>query len=117
MRVLFDSGAETNVISYELLKQLEQEGMRTRLDRVNGRLKCANGSLINIMGYTTVEIQIGTKQVPIKFTVVENIFPKIIVGLRMMKQWKIDIIPSNDCIRVEGVDIPFMSKTYTASEN
>ena len=52
-------------------------------------LKCAYGSSLSVIGYTVVPIQIADSVQMIKFTVVKQIFPKIILGMNFMRKFKI----------------------------
>jgi hypothetical protein len=81
-----------------------------RLIQRKGHLRCANGSPLKIIGYTYFKLNIGTNNIPMKYTVVENLFPKIIIGLRYMKKENINVIPSKDGLMVKGMFIPFISK-------
>ena len=111
--VLFDSGAEINVIDKEFLCQIQKLNPRIKFVRKMGRLNCANGSPLNVLGEASFELIIGLKKISSRFTVVDKIFPKIIFGLRAMKKHDISIIPSRDSIRVMGIEIPFLSRTET----
>ena len=63
---------------------------------------------MKILGYTGVTISVGFKKILFKFTVVDEIFPKMVIGLPSMKKHCIDILPSVDAISVNGVQIPFV---------
>ena len=114
--ILFDSGAELNVISEKFLSDLKKDNPSTKFVQGNGFLNCANGSQLKVLGYTGVTVSIGVSQILLKFTVVKDLFPKMIIGLPAMKKHAIDIIPSEDSIEVQGIKVPFMSKTRV-SEN
>ena len=45
------------------------------------------------------------------FKIVENVFPKIIIGIKSMKSNKIQIVPQEDCIYVQNERVNFVSKT------
>ena len=109
--VLFDSGAETNVIDCEFLNKLSENNRNIKFLKREGRLKCANGTKMRIIGYAFVNMTIGLSQVSAKFTVVCDLFPKVIIGIRTMKKEAIDITPRKDCIVSNGVELPFLSKT------
>ena len=42
--------------------------------------------------------------------VVENLLPRVIIGIKEMKRLNIAVIPANDCIIVDEKQIPFISK-------
>ena len=110
--VFFDSGCESNVIDCEYAKRL---GCKT-LWRQNGRLKCANGSPLKILGYTVIELNIGSVSFQCKCTIVEHIFPNLIIGIKTQKQENIDISAARDCIIIKGNPVKFIS-TVTVPEN
>ena len=114
--VLFDSGAEINVLSKDLLDELNKSGQKIQILKRKGRLRCANNSSMVIIGYVLLEMKIGPNQLMVKFTVVDNIFPKAIIGLKCLKKEKIDILASRDCVTYKGIELPFLSKTVV-SEN
>jgi len=114
--VLFDTGAEINVIDQGLLEKLRSENSSIKFIPANGFLNCANGSKLKILGYAGLRVSVGVQHLPLKFTVVSDLFPKMIVGLPSMKKYSVDVMPSHDAIRVCGVEIPFISKTIV-SEN
>ena len=108
---LFDSGAESNVIDKEFLKSISTvPENNVKFIGKSGSLQCANGSLMQIIGYAVVTLNIGTASVRTKFCVVRSIFPKIIIGMRTMSKERIVIDPYNNCLCVRGVCIPFKSK-------
>lgn len=110
--VLFDTGAESNVVDSFFLQQLRKRNERIPFMKQGGHLTCANGSPIQILGYTYLPIDIGGVEVSVKLTVVEKMFPKIIFGLKSMKKEFIDIVPSHDCIVIKGyTHVSFISKT------
>ena len=73
-------------------------------------MRCANGSPIKIIGHTMPEVDIGGNMKRMKFTVVDEVFLNVIVGLRQMKQDNITIHPYDDGIDIEGTYVPFLSK-------
>ena len=85
--ILLDTGAETNVMDLELLKQLNSEKKKSTL-------KCANGSSLFAIGYSAVPVTIGNRVLNAKFTVVEKIFPRIILGMNFMRKFNIVLEPS-----------------------
>ena len=109
---MYDSGSESNVIDYEYFCQLGRP-MTSKI----GRMSCANGSPLNIVGYTALRINAGPNEFVSKFTVVEKMFPHVIVGLRTMKKEKISLVPEQDCIFIKGTQLHFLSKTDSVQEN
>ena len=58
--ILLDTGAETNVMDFELLKQLKSEKNKLKIFKQKSTLKCANGSSLFAIGYSVVPVTIGT---------------------------------------------------------
>jgi len=114
--VLFDSGAEINVIDKNFLCNLMEKNKNIKFFKCDGVLNCANGSTMKILGYTGITVNIGVKAILFKFTVVNEIFPKVVIGLPAMKKHSIDILPSADAIKVCGIQVPFIS-TSKISKN
>ena len=112
--VLFDSGAEVNVIDLNYLNSLKQVNPKIKFIPRQGSLRCANGSKLNILGYTGLTLTIGVQSVLIKFIVVDNMFPKVVIGLPSMKKHNISIIPSSDSIEICGILIPFISRSVVS---
>jgi hypothetical protein len=110
VNALFDSGAESNVADYQFVKELMNHNTDIKIIHRNGSLRCANGSLIKIIGYSYFPIKIGEEEIYMKFTVVEKLFPRIIIGLRYMKKEDISIITARDALMVKGKLINFVSK-------
>ena len=107
---LFDSGAESNVADFAFVQNLMRRNPSIRFIRREGQMRCANGTPIRVCGYTYIKLQIGSKVKAMKFTVVDKLFPKLIVGIKSMKYEGITIDPPNDCIIVEGEKVVFLSK-------
>ena len=110
--ILFDSGAENNVIDASFAQKLD-----LRILSKAGMMRCANGSPLAIKGYTACCVKIGHQSINCKFTVVDNIFPNVIIGLKTMKRENIVINPAKDCIFVKGSQAQFLSKTEIEAEN
>ena len=56
------------------------EGLKIYQQR--GALKCTNGSDLKIIGYTVLPVSIGNNVCNAKLTMVQIIFPKIIIGMQ-----------------------------------
>jgi len=113
---LFDTGAETNVIDFGLVKELNKEGKNLVMYKQKTSLKCANGSPLSVLGYTVVPIQVGDLVKMVKFTVVEKIFPKVILGMRFMRKCNVTVNPSKSQISFNNeagnlIVVPFVSSS------
>ena len=110
--VLFDSGSEANVMDATFLRKLGG-----KLYEKSGVMRCANGSPMEIMGYALVELVVGGQKLKCKFTVVKEIFPNVIIGIKSMKREKISVNPAEDCIFVNHAKVKFLSKVDEYPEN
>ena len=93
---LVDSGAESNIIDAELLKELKSVNRNIKLRNKPVKFICANGFSM-------------TQKMTMNFKVVENVFPKIIIGNKSMKSNR--IVPKENCIYVQNKRANFVSKT------
>ena len=120
--VFLDSGAEMNVVDHEYWSGLQKTDNNIKLIPSVSQIKCANGITMNVMGYTHLRLEIGSVKVTQRFTVVKNMFPKILVGIRTMKTMNIVLHPNDNCVYVgNGVPVPFLSiiepQSTSSSEN
>jgi hypothetical protein len=67
------------------------------------------------LGITFVKISFGNVKTVAKFTVVEDLFPRVIVGLRTMKGVGLILEPSRDCARIGNSKLPFVSQVIAPS--
>jgi hypothetical protein len=114
-QLFLDSGAETNVMDASFFYQLQQKNQTLALRFSNGTIRCANGSKMRSVGIAFVKISFGNVNTVAKFTVVENLFPRVIVGIRTMKGVGLILEPQKDCARVGNEVIPFVSKVVAPS--
>jgi len=115
-KIFIDSGAESTIMDLNLFQKIrEKEGVK--LFKSNKALKCANGSSIKVIGYSFINVTIGNKIERIKMTIVDKLFPRVIIGLRDMKKMNISILPKIDCVIVDDIKIPFISKIREQAEN
>jgi predicted aspartyl protease len=110
VKILFDTGAEINVIDENFLNILRQVNPSIMVQKVESYIRCANDSRMKALGKVILSINLDGVSLRQSFTVVSSIFPKIIVGIREMKKCGISVDPKNDCIWVKGKVIPFVSK-------
>ena len=107
---LLDSGAECNVIAEELLYKILQHNEHIHVQMKSGQLKCANGDIMFSKGIAWLNITLGNVTSRHPFKIVPGIFPELICGIRMMKKCGIEIKPSEDCIKVGNLKLPFISR-------
>jgi len=86
-------------------------------------LRCANGSDLLVLGYSVLDVKIGSQTTQAKFTVAQQLSPNIILGMKFMKKMDVTLKPSSQCITV-GIPgsntrdvIPFISQSGKRSEN
>ena len=115
---LIDSGAESNIMDAQLFQEIKAKNKKIKLYERRGKLVCANGSTMEILGTTKVDIQIGEQSMKMIFKIVENLFPRLIIGIKSMKEHRIQIVPQEDCIYVKNDPVSFISKVVSSkSEN
>lgn len=110
VKIFFDSGAECNVIDESLFQKIKQVTPEVRLTPSNSNIRCASGSVMKSIGIAWLSIEVGGQISRHPFKVVKNVFPELIVGIKMMKKSGAVVIASNDCVRVGGKNVPFISK-------
>ncbi len=114
--LFFDTGAESNILDYLFFKELQ--GLRKiHLHQCRKKLTCANGSSMKVLGIATLRVQLGKKSLSLSFTVVESLFPRVIIGLKDMKRHDIRLLPKFDCVQIDDENVPFVSKTRIEPEN
>jgi hypothetical protein len=109
-KVFFDTGAEINVLDYSFFKVLKSFNPRLKVEPTNTTIRCANDTRMKALGKVTLNINLQGAWTRQTFTIVQGIFPKVIVGIRQMKQSGISVDPLNDCIWFKNRSIPFVSK-------
>ena len=111
-----DSGAEVNVVSHQFVQSLINQQFPVKFSPTNSRIQCANGSKMAVFGEAVLSLDIGGVRIAQKFTVVDNLFPKIIIGIRTMKAMGIRIDAATDCIYMgNNVKVPFISRVVPQS--
>ena len=88
------------MIDFSFLKSLTG----SKIYHKSGSLKCANGSLINIMGYTILPITINSKTVRTKMTVVNEMFPNVILGMKATYTLNLSVHPSKECAELQTLN-------------
>ena len=103
----------------ELLKQLNRGKNKLKIFRQKSTLKCVNRFSLFAIGYSVVPVTIRNRLLNAKFTVVKNIFSRIILGMNFMRKFNIVLEPSKSQIsyfdeKHQQVIVPFIS---TSQEN
>ena len=121
-KFFLDSGAETNVIDSKLFHKLRSVNPGITFIEKSSYMRCANNSRLKCLGVTFLKTNFGSHSFSLRFLVVDNIFPRIFVGIKSMKDMKIDVKPGNNCAQIGKEIFPFVSKidseiTQSSSEN
>jgi len=113
--ILIDSGAALNVIDESFVRQL---GDKAKIKPENLTIRCANNEKVSSLGSVVLKTSIGRYEKAMCFSVIPNLFPKVIIGLRQMKNSGIVIDAQSDAIWIRREKVPFISKTQSlVSEN
>ena len=99
-KLFLDTGAEISVIDEGFIQNLGDPTIRRH--KQNKIIKCANNSRMDTKGWVRLGVQIGGQMKQCKFWVVQNLFPKIIIGIRAMKDMNIAVDPAKECVWVNG---------------
>ena len=118
-KIFFDSGAESNILDNNLFAKLKQKNPEIKMLKKRTSLKCANGSKMYSYGITFLTVCLNGYEQRLKFLVVDEIFPRVIIGLTGMKISRVKLCPENDGVQINNTLIPFISKieNFEDSEN
>ena len=108
--LFIDTGAELNVIDAGLVKKILRKNNAVKLMDDSSMVRCANDSRMKTMGKVEVLVDINgvcEKQI---FSIVPKIFPRVILGIRQMKKSNIQVDPTLNCIWLDGMQVPLVSK-------
>ena len=114
-KLFCDTGAEVNVIDHNLVGKLKENDKNIRVQRTRKIIRCANNSKMSVIGWTRLLITVAGARKMCKFWVVPQVFPRIILGIRAMKDLGMSVDPAKDCVWVNGVREPFISKVNSQS--
>ena len=112
-KLFLDTGAEINVVDKEFVKKI---GIHpNRIIKARKYIKCANDSKMDTNGWVNLKVRVADKERYCKFWIVERLFPKVIIGIRAMKDLRMEVDPARNCAWVRNVKIPFLSHVQTQS--
>jgi hypothetical protein len=115
-KLFIDSGAEVNVVDFSFVNKMWKSNPNLKIEPTSSSVRCANDTRMKTLGRIRLRISLGGKVMHQMFTVVNGIFPKIIMGIRQMKQHNIAIDPKNDCIWVGDQPVPFVSSIIPVND-
>ncbi|MEL7308569.1 MAG: retropepsin-like aspartic protease, partial [Pseudomonadota bacterium] len=113
-RILCDSGAEVNVIDEAFVREIQAADAGVIISKARKAIKCANNSAMLVVGSVRLRMSFAaiSDGKPCTFLIVKNLFPKVILGIRSMKELEMTIDPPHSQVIVKGKRIPFLSKVY-----
>jgi len=114
IKTMFDTGADLNVISHELAERIRKQNPAVKIYNSSTKVTCANGTTENCLGKMQLNVAIGPVVTAHVFDIMPNIFPHLFIGLRSMKKYEVLVDTANDGIEIQGIKIPFLSKTIAA---
>ena len=106
-KIFIDSGAEINLIDSQTAKKIAP---KTPISDEKFIIKCASNTTMKSKGSIELKLNIGDKISTQKFVIVDVLFPRVIVGIKTMKNIGLQIDPENDGIKINGKLISFLSK-------
>ena len=84
------------------------------ISKARKAIKCANNSAMHVAG--SVRLRMSFAKIspgkPCTFLIVKDLFPKVILGIRSMKELDMTIDPPRSQVVVKGKRIPFLSKVH-----
>ena len=113
-KIFLDTGAEINVIDKSVVMELSKRNF-IKINRASKVIRCANNSRLNVEGWVRMSVTVAGQQKECKFWVIDSLFPKIIMGIRAMKDFNIAVDPGKDCIWVKNENVPFLSHIESQS--
>ena len=108
-KIFLDSGAEINVIDSTLLVSLMEESKGITVEKKETDITCANGSRMSSKGIAMILVGYGSYSSYQRFVIVDEIFPKVFIGIKAMKHMNVKIDPRNECAKIRKVKLPFIS--------
>ena len=117
--VLVDTGSQSSVMDYSFLRSLQAGGKKVKILYRNALLTCANGSNLAVIGYSVLNLQIGTKSFRCKFSIVETMSPHVILGMNFLRQACMSVDPANGQVVLNSdgsmEKIPFISSSNSGN--
>lgn len=113
VKFFLDTGAEINVIDSTFLRTLNIP--QGKINKEKKVIRCANDTRMDTQGWITLRIGAAERVRQCKFWVVDQLFPKVIIGIRGMKDLKMAVDPAKNCVWVNKVKIPMLSRIHKQS--
>ena len=87
-KIFFDSGSEMNLINTETARMLGRNNSAVQFTDKLYSVTCANGSKMESFGSVSLEIELGGIISRQSFIMVNNLFPRVFIGTKTMKNMK-----------------------------
>lgn len=113
-KLFLDSGADTNLIDRKFMNNTLNAKI---VDSTPSTIRCANGSVMQCVGTVSASVSIGNSVRTVKFRVIDNLFPTVILGIVALKQLRVSLCPWKSCALVDTCAIPFLSKVSEHPKN
>ena len=114
-KMFCDSGCEINLIDYVTARKFVSINTHVKILKENILLKCANGSQMKTRGKIFLRLNIGGVESNQEFILVDNLFPRVIIGIRTMKDMCMKLNLNEDGAEINNKIVPFISKTELPS--
>jgi len=115
-KIFLDSGADTNIIDGQFA--LNVLGVKSsEISKTGSTIKCANGSSMSVIGECKLMVNFCGLEKKIRFLLVNNLFPRVIIGISAMKDLNVEISPPQSCAFVNNVKLPFISRVVSDEKN
>jgi len=115
-KMFLDTGADINIIDKNFALNVLQISP-SNITQSTSNIRCANGTKLHVLGECKINICIGEAAQELKFTVVDKVFPSIIIGIVGMKQLKISLCPEQSCAFTGKTMVQFLSKVDDMPKN
>lgn len=109
-KIFCDSGAEINFIDLKTVKLIQTSNPSCVIIHKKYNIKCANGSKMENQGVIKLELNLAGHRSIQEFAIIENLFPRVILGMRTMKDIGLNICPYKNGVEIRNKFIPFLSK-------
>lgn len=116
-KIFCDTGAEINFIATETANKFKQLRPECIVTNEKYNIKCANGSRMTNKGVIRLKLNIANNISEQRFVIVDNLFPRIIIGLKTMKDIGLKIVPKHSGVEIGSKFIPFISKVHDIDNN
>ena len=116
-KIFLDSGAEINVIDSNLLERLAECNKNIHIEFKKTYISCANGSRMESKRIATILVGLGRQSSFQKFMVIDNLFPRVFLGIKAMKHMDVILDARNERAIIKGVHIPFISVEKSTEAN